>query len=50
MATSLQPHVRNFAVLGFCFLTLVFLYHLPFNWFGLIGTSYADLPTYLLPG
>lgn len=47
---SLQPHVRNFAVLGFCFLTLVFLYHLPFNWFGLIGDSYADLPTYLLPG
>lgn len=47
---SLQPHVRNFAVLGFCMLTLVFLYHLPFNWFGVIGTSYADLPSYLMPG
>ena len=47
---SLQPHVRNFAVLGFCMVTLVFVYHLPFNWLGLIGTSYADLPTYLLPG
>lgn len=47
---SLQPHVRNLAVLGFCVLTLVFGYHLPFNWLGLIGTSYADLPSYLLPG
>lgn len=46
---ALQPHVRNLAVLGFCFATLVFLYHLPFNWFGLIGTSYADMPSYLLP-
>jgi Spirocyclase AveC-like len=47
---SLQPYVRNFAVLGFCMVTLVFVYHLPFNWLGLIGTSYADLPSYLLPG
>ncbi|MCT7362714.1 hypothetical protein A7G45_07865 [Mycolicibacterium llatzerense] len=47
---SLQPHVRNLAVLGFCVLTLVFGYHLPFNWLGLIGTSHADLPSYLLPG
>lgn len=47
---SLQPHVRNFAVLGFCALTLVFGYHLPLNWLGVIGTSYADLPSYLLPG
>jgi hypothetical protein len=48
--SSLQGAVRNFAVLGFCFLTLVFVYHLPFNWLGLIGTSVADLPSYLLPG
>lgn len=47
---ALQPHVRNFAVLGFCMVTLVFVYHLPFNWLGLIGTSIADMPTYLLPG
>ena len=47
---SLQPHVRNFAVLGFCMVTLVFVYHLPFNWLGLIGTSVADMPSYLLPG
>lgn len=46
----LSVHVRNFAVLGFCMVTLVFVYHLPFNWLGLIGTSYADMPSYLLPG
>ena len=46
---SLQPYVRSFAVLGFCMVTLVFVYHLPFNWLGLIGTSYAHLPSYLLP-
>ena len=46
---ALQPHVRNFAVLGFCMLTLVFGYHLPLNWLGVIGTSYADMPSYMLP-
>jgi hypothetical protein len=47
---SLRPYVRSFAVLGFCMVTLVFVYHLPFNWLGLIGTSHADLPSYLQPG
>jgi Spirocyclase AveC-like len=47
---SLRTHVRNFAVLGFCMLTPVFVYHLPFNRLGLIGTSHAHLPRYLLPG
>lgn len=47
---ALRGWVRNFAVLGFCMVTLVFVYHLPFNWLGLIGTSHADLPSYLLPG
>lgn len=47
---SLQPWVRDFAVLGFCMVTLCFVYHLPFNWLGLIGTSHAALPSYLLPG
>lgn len=46
---ALREPVRNFAVLGFCMVTLVFVYHLPFNWLGLIGTSIADLPSYLLP-
>jgi Spirocyclase AveC-like len=47
---ALQGWVRNLAVLGFCVITLVLGYHLPFNWLGLIGTSVAGLPTYLLPG
>lgn len=47
---ALRTYVRNFAVLGFCMITLVFGYHLPFNWLGLIGTSQAHLPSYLLPG
>ncbi len=47
---ALREWVRNFAVLGFCMVTLVFVYHLPFNWLGLIGNSVADLPSYLLPG
>jgi hypothetical protein len=47
---SLQPWVRDFAVLGFCMVTLCFVYHLPFNWLGLAGTSYAHLPSYLLAG
>jgi Spirocyclase AveC-like len=47
---ALRGHVRNFAVLGFCMVTLVFVYHLPFNWLGVIGTSIADMPSYLLPG
>lgn len=47
---ALQPWVRDFAVLGFCMVTLCFVYHLPFNWLGLIGTSHANLPSYLLPG
>lgn len=47
---SLRPWVSHFAVLGFCMVTLCFGYHLPFNWLGVIGTSVADLPSYLLPG
>lgn len=46
---ALQPYVRHLAVLGFCFVTLFFVYHLPLNWLGLAGTSYADMPSYMLP-
>ncbi len=46
---ELQGWVRNFAVLGFCMVTLCFVYHLPFNWLGMIGDSVADMPSYLLP-
>ena len=46
---ELQGWVRNFAVLGFCMVSLCFVYHLPFNWLGMIGDSVADMPSYLLP-
>jgi hypothetical protein len=47
---GLQPFVRTFAVIGFCGVSVALVYHLPFNWLGLVGTSYADLPSYLLAG
>ncbi len=47
---GMQPFVRTFAVIGFCCVTIVIVYHLAFNWLGLVGTSYADLPSYLLAG
>ncbi|OCK85324.1 hypothetical protein K432DRAFT_439417, partial [Lepidopterella palustris CBS 459.81] len=42
--------VRSFAVIGFCSAACVLCYHLPLNWFGVIGTCVADLPDYLKPG
>lgn len=47
---SLQRPVRLFAVIGFCATALLVMYHLPFNWLGVGGTSMADLPSYLRPG
>jgi hypothetical protein len=47
---GLQPAVRTFAVIGFCCVSIVLIYHLTFNWLGLVGTSYADLPSYLQAG
>jgi hypothetical protein len=47
---GLRGPVRLLAVVGFCAVALVMLYHLPFNWLGLSGHSYAALPGYLLPG
>lgn len=47
---GMQPFVRTFAVIGFCCVSIVLVYHLTFNWLGLVGTSYADLPSYLLAG
>jgi Spirocyclase AveC-like len=46
----LQPAVRTLAVIGFCCAATILIYHLPFNWLGIIGASEADLPSYLLPG
>jgi hypothetical protein len=47
---GLQPWVRTLAVIGFCAGSVLLVYHLPFNWLGLVGTSYADLPSYLQAG
>jgi hypothetical protein len=47
---GLQPAVRTLAVIGFCSAATILIYHLPFNWLGVIGASTANLPSYLLPG
>lgn len=47
---ALQGPVRTLAVIGLCSVATLLVYHLPFNWLGLAGTSLADLPSYMLPG
>jgi hypothetical protein len=47
---SLQGPVRTLAVIGLCCAATLTVYHLPFNWLGLAGTSVAHLPSYMLPG
>lgn len=47
---GLQEPVRLLAVIGFSVAAMLLLYHLPFNWLGVGGTSFAHLPSYLLPG
>jgi Spirocyclase AveC-like len=47
---GLQPAVRTLAVIGFCCAATILIYHLPFNWLGIVGASTANLPSYLLPG
>jgi len=37
------------AIIGAAMTALILIYHLPFNWFGLIGDSHAPLPSYMLP-
>jgi hypothetical protein len=46
----LREPVRWLAVIGWAMLTLIVVYHLPFQFFGLSGDSMADLPSYMLPG
>jgi len=45
----LQSLTSWLAVIGASMTAFILLYHLPFNWFGLIGDSTAYLPSYLLP-
>ncbi|KAL4808794.1 hypothetical protein BDV18DRAFT_157732 [Aspergillus unguis] len=47
---ALQGPVRAFAVIGFCALSTVFIYHLPLNYLGVIGTSRGNIPSYWIPG
>ena len=42
--------IRGLAVTGFSIATLLFVYHLPFSWFGFCGDSLASLPSYMRPG
>ena len=37
-------------VIGFCCAATILVYHLQFNWLGVIGASMANLPSYLLAG
>lgn len=46
----LQLPARAFAAIGYCAVVLMLCYHLPFNWLSIGGDSFAQLPSYLLPG
>jgi hypothetical protein len=46
---AMRGPVRLLAVIGFSAAVLLVMYHLPFNWLGVGGTSHAKLPSYLLP-
>jgi hypothetical protein len=48
--SGLQPGVRTLAAIGFCSWATILIYHLPFNWLGIVGSSNAALPTYMWPG
>ncbi|ORW23587.1 hypothetical protein AWC19_10945 [Mycobacterium palustre] len=47
---AMQSTISTLAVIGFCCAATILIYHLPFNWLGIIGTSKAHLPTYMWPG
>jgi len=49
LPSRLQSPISWLAVIGASMTAFILIYHLPFNWFGLIGNSTADLPSYLLP-
>jgi hypothetical protein len=42
--------LRTLAVVGACGALFICVYHLPFNWLGLIGESVIQPPSYMLPG
>jgi hypothetical protein len=46
---ALQEPLRVIAVIGFALTVLFMIYHLPFNWLGVTGSSTAHLPSYMRP-
>jgi len=46
---SLQMPLRLLAVIGFCVMTLLVVYHLGTNWLGTNGSSVAHLASYMKP-
>lgn len=50
LPVALRQPMRCLAAIGFSATVLVLVYHLPFNWIGLGGTSTIDLPSYMLAG
>jgi len=50
LPARLQLPMRALAAIGYCAVVLMFAYHLPFNWISIGGDSFAQLPSYLLPG
>jgi Spirocyclase AveC-like len=53
-ANRVDPRFRNLArtlaVIGVCSVLFLCLYHLPFNWLGVVGSSVINPPSYMLPG
>jgi hypothetical protein len=49
LSPRLQTPMRTLAVIGACGAFFLFLYHLPFNYLGVVGTSIINPPSYMLP-
>jgi len=47
---QLHGTIRTFAIIGFCAASVIFLYHLPLNWLGIIGDCHAEMPSYMRAG
>jgi len=44
---AMHGTIRTFAVIGFCAACVIVFYHLPLTWFGMMGKSVADMPSYM---
>ncbi len=50
LSPGLRTPMRMLAVIGACGALFILVYHLPFNWLGVVGTSVIQPPSYMLPG